>query len=246
MKVPVKWISAAGTAVSMGLAGFAVTAAIAPATSESAGAVPILRYDIDQVPRSGFGCWSQSYTGARTAAGRRAGSSLACRADGNEIANYVGGSGSLNDGVISTSTAGTHLFVLGNADDGRPIDPVITLHLGGTFVINAIRIFGGEIGVNLIPGALNGVTVEIGGTPVALATIPFGVPNSLGVPRNDLIDLANTALAGIATDRIVLRGFRAALFGSPFDRFSITEITVEGTPTSPEVGIGIGRAHAPS
>jgi hypothetical protein len=209
----------------------------------SAGAVAapvqITGYDVDQTPRSGFGCWSHEYTGTITNTGRTISGSVNCSTDGNQIANYAGGGGTLNDNQISTSTSGTHLFFTRNADDGQPINPVITLYLGGTFVIEAIRLFGGDIQGNAIPGALTGATVEIGGTSIALATIPFGTPNAIGVPVNGLLDLRDTALAGISTNRIVLRNFTSAFFGQPFDQFSITEISVDGSPVGISVAIDI-------
>lgn len=211
-----------------GLARLALTVALALGTSVHAAPVSIVGYDVAQTPQSGFGCWSHDYNGTIMDTGRTVSGSIVCSAAGNRIADYFGGGGTLNDGLISTSPIGTHLFTTRNADDGRPISPAITLHLGGTFVISAIRLYGGDIGGNAIPGALDGMTVEIGSNSVALASTPFGTPNAIGVPADDLIDLTNTPLAGVPTNVIVLRNFTASFFGFPFDQFSIAEVEVEG------------------
>jgi len=246
MKTLIKRMAAAETTLTLAIVGLVLTAALAPSTTLSAAPVSIIGYDVAQTPRSGFGCWFHDYSGTIANTGRTVSGSVVCTADGDQIANYSGGSGTLNDGVISSSTSGTHLFTTRNADDGQPITPVITLYLGGTFVINTIRFFGGDIEYNALPGALNGVTVEIGGNSIALATTPFGTPNAIGVPTDDLVDLTNTSLGAIPTDRIVLRNFTAEFFGFPFDQFSITEITVDGTAPLLSVGIDIKPNSLPN
>jgi hypothetical protein len=201
-------------------------------TAARADTVPIVSYDVQDTPRSGWGGWGHAYTGTITDTGRTVGGGS------SSIADYAGGSGSLNDGVIDTSLFATQLFTTRNADDGLPIDPVVTLHLGGDFRVDAIRIFGSDTTGNIIPGALVHVTVAFGGASLGFATIPFGPPNALGTPADDLIDVAGSALAALATDTIVLRDFQAVFFFAPFDQFSITEIAVDGTPAPalPEPG----------
>jgi hypothetical protein len=217
------------------VSGFIALAALC--TAARADPVPIVTYDVEDTPRSGWGGWGHAYTGTITNTGRTV-AGLCFAPDCNNIADYSGGSGSLNDGVIDTSLFATQLFTNRNADDGAPIDPVVTLHLGGRFLIDAIRIFGSDTTGNIIPGALDHVTVAFGGSSQAFATIPFGPPNALGTPADDLIDVAGSALAALATDTIVLRDFQATFFFFPFDQFSITEITVDGAPAPavPEPG----------
>ncbi|HEY2819352.1 MAG TPA: hypothetical protein VGK44_19705 [Casimicrobiaceae bacterium] len=219
---------------------------VAVSNVATAAAVSITSYDVEQTPRAGFGCWSHNYAGTIANIGRTVSGSIVCAANGNQIANYFGGSGTLNDGQFSSSILETHLFTTRNADDGQPIVPKVTLHLGGTFVINAIRLFGGDIGGNIIPGALDGVTIEIGGASVSLATIPFGSLNAIGTPINDLVDLSTTALASIPTDTIVLRNFSASFFDFPLDQFSITEITVDGTAAALSVAVDINPGDFPN
>ena len=132
------------TAIVFGACVTCATAVVTLGTAASAAPVSIIGYDIAQTPRSGFGCWFHDYDGTVTYTGRTVSGSVVCSADGSQIANYSGGSGTLNDGVISTSTIGTHLFTTRNADDGVPISPVITLYLGETYVVNVIRLFGGD------------------------------------------------------------------------------------------------------
>jgi len=201
--------------------------------------VRIVSYDIQETPRSGWGCWAHDYDGTIVDTGRTDSSAIACTFDGRSIANYSGGSGTLNDGLVSASAVGSHLLVTHDGDDGLPIRPVITLHLGSTFLITSILISGGNDPGNFIPGLLTGATVEIGGTSQALPGIPSGVLNGLGVPVDDTFDLTGTPLTGIATDTIVLRDFTSSFFGLPFDQFSISEITVFGVPSAAEVSIDV-------
>src|SRR6267143_2808910 len=201
------------------------------ALNASAQTVPITitSYEIKSTPRSGFGCWFHNYTGTIIDTGRTVSGSVVCFPGGGTgssigIADYANGSGTLNDNVIS-SIGNTHLFLTGRLDDtGNPILPEITLHLGSTFIINDILLFGGDPS-NAIPGALTDATVEIGGVAVALHIIPFGDLNPIGVPVNGKLVLTGTPLAGPPTNQIVLKNF-VSLF---FDQFSITEIQVDGS-----------------
>jgi hypothetical protein len=167
------------------------------AANAHAGQAGITSYDVTNVPRSGFGCWSHDYTGTITNIGRTVSSSVVYTPDGNQLADYSGGLGTLADNVFPTSVLGTRLFYNGNTDDGQPVAPTITLHLDGNYLIQAVHIFGGDIGGNAIPGALDGVTVTIGSQSVTLSTIPFGPNNALGVPFDDAADLTGTPLSTI-------------------------------------------------
>ena len=193
--------------------------------SSAAAPLTIASYDVTDTPLSGFGCWSHTYSGAITLTNRTV---IGC---GNDppvpVANYAGGSGSLNDGVIAPSEYFSQLFTLTSYDGGPPLSPSITLHLATPGTVNRIQIYGGNP-ANAIPGGIDGVTVEIGGVAIAFATTPFGVLNALGVPVNDEIDLSGSALAGVLTDLIVLRDFTGALAFS--SAISITEITVASLP----------------
>ena len=183
-------------------------------------AVPatISTYDIEQTPPSGFGGWGHNYNGTISDTG-----------DGNQIFNYTGGTGSLNDGIISNIDS-THLFVMRNADDGQPIAPTITLHLDGVYFISQIIVYGGNISFNVIPGALNGATVSLGGASESMLSMPSGEPNEIGIQTIDIFDLSASSLGEIPTNEIVLSNFTSQFFGFPLDQFSIAEIQVEGTP----------------
>src|SRR5882762_1616136 len=203
--------------------------ALAPNASAQTVPITITSYGIKSTPRSGFGCWDHTYFGISTNIGRTISSSGYCNLDGNQISDYLDGFGTLNDSVISASTSGNHLFSVGLADDGLPILPEITLHLGSTFIINEIMVFGGTADYYAAPGALAGATVEIGGVAVVLPTIPFGSTNALGIYPDGKLVLIGTPLAGRPTNQIMLKNFVASFFGGPFDQFSITEITVDGS-----------------
>jgi hypothetical protein len=133
--------------------------------------VKITSYDVKSTLDSGYGCWYHAYYGTIIDTGRTASDWGNCTLVGNHIADYTGGSGTLNDNFFSSSTSDTQLFSLGLADDGTPILPEITLHLDGTSAINSISMFGGTTDAYGPPGALAGATVEIGGVVVNLPTV---------------------------------------------------------------------------
>lgn len=207
----------------------------------AAAPLPVVTYDIQETPRSGFGCWGNSYTGTITDTGRTVSDSAICTPDGNQIVNYSGGSGTLNDGVISSSVDAIQLLTNRLADDGLPIVPVITLHLAAPSLVSNVNVFGGGVEFNIIPGALNSATVEIGGQSAVVAITPTGSPNAMGIYPNGTFDLTNTPLAGLATTTVVLRDFTAAFFGFQIDQVSVTEMTVEGTEAALEVAIEVAR-----
>jgi hypothetical protein len=188
--------------------------------------IQITSYDIDSTPRSGFGCWDHTYNGLILNLSRTA-SNVGYCFDGNQIAKYWSGIGTLNDGIIN---------------DGLPITPVITLHLDGMFTINKITVFGGRADYYAPPGALLSATVEIGGVAVVDKLITsIGSANALGIFPDGEFNLIGTPLADRPTNMIVLRDFVSSFYGQPFDQFSITEITVDGSlpPVPMPVGIDI-------
>jgi len=227
---------------------FPIAAAIgvvALGATAMAASIPIVGYDVQQVPQSGCGGWSYAYSGGTaTDTGRR----MCCQAFGGgcltapvPVYDFSGGTGTLADGIIGAGIDDTELFFLRSDVAGQPLQPAITLHLGGTYFINSIHIFGGDF-LGLFPGDLTGLTVEIGGASLALPTIPIGpLYNPIFFNTDDLVVLNGTGLDAIATNRIVLRGFTAAMFfGFPLDQISMTEITVDGalafagTPGDPD------------
>lgn len=206
--------------------------AVTPALATGPATIPIESYDITETPMSGFGCWTHVYTGSIVDTGRTVSGSVTCGGEtADHLANYSGGSGTLNDGIYSASSDNNQLILTTtNADDGLPIEPVITLHLAQTARVKGISIYGGDVAWNVLPGALNAATIEIGGKPLFKSSTAFGTPNVLGVPANDDFDIDYTEQSWIATRTIVLKDFQADLFGSPFSQFPITEITVRGDP----------------
>jgi hypothetical protein len=183
----------------------------------SSETLQIASYDIAQTPVSGFGCFFHNYTGTIIDTGHTVSGSVICTADGiGHVLNYSNGSGTLNDGLFDT----THLLLTRTDDQGQPLQPVITLHLGGVFTINEVRLLKGSNSFTNISGA----TVEINGSSVPLNSTPIG-----GDPLNVLLDLRGTALTGIPTNQIILKNFSASFFGSPIDQFGLGEIEVDGT-----------------
>lgn len=170
--------------------------------------ISITSYDITNARLSGTGNWHHTYNGSIQATGQ-----------GDNLYNYTGGSGTLNDGIIGTGLDNTQLFV--NSDNSA-----ITLYLGKSAVIDTLELFSFMSG-NAIPGALSSLNVTINSITVNLATIGFGDEHWLNDFINDRISLSGTALEGLITDTIILSGFSTL---SPHTAMTaISEIKVYGT-----------------
>ena len=190
--------------------------------------VKIKTYDVKSAMQSGYACWYWVYSGTITGENRTSSLWGTCTPLGPNIADYAGGSGTLNDNIFSsTCCVDDQLFTLELDDNGQPILPEITLHLDGTYPIGRVRVFGGYFDGYAPPGALTGATVEINGTSVDLPVIPVGSANSVGLYPDGELVLTGTHLEGLPTSEIVLKNFTAGLFGGFFDHFSLTEIQVE-------------------
>lgn len=167
------------------------------ATATAAIAAPVIvSYDITHTEKTGFGNWQHTYNGTI--------------ADlGGGLADYHGGSGTLNDGSLGASLHETQLF--GNSGVS------ITLFLDQLYTINSLSIFGGNFTGNSIPGRLGGMSVAIGNTVRNFSSVNFGM-------NGDFVNLAGTDLALQKTDTIVLSNFVPG-----YSRyFSIAEIKVDG------------------
>lgn len=100
------------------------------------------------------------------------------------------------------------------------------MKLSEKVAISEIRIFGGNILYNAIPGNLYQATVGIGGCSAVLETEPF-INN-----HNDRILITGTSLDGIVSDTIILSNLHSQAYppDSPnLKAFSITEIEINGT-----------------
>ncbi len=216
----VRW-SARRIALAATVLGIVAAGAATPAAD--AEPIGISGYDLVDSPVSGSGGWAHNYTGTIEPTGTDP-------VQEATLATYTGGSGTLNDGAIGTTTSDSQLFFTGTR-----AHPTITLHLPQASYVDTIDIYGGDIDFNAIPGALTRLTVSIAGTTAGITTEPFGDP-----AVNDRVALAPTPLSQIPTDTIVLSATSAELFGQPFDQFSITEIKIDGRPVrEPEVMVGI-------
>lgn len=191
----------------------------------NADVITISSYDIVDSPESGSGSWAHTYSGTFTPTGTDP-------VQGATLGTYTGGSGTLNDGIVSSSIADTHLFFTGTR-----AHPEITLRLAKPVLIDSIEIYGGNIDANVIPGWLTAATITIGTETLSVTTEPFGDLNGAGEPFNDRITLTGTPLASIATDVVHLADFDASRFG--IDQFSTTEILVNGRPAVDPVTVGV-------
>jgi hypothetical protein len=196
---------------------FLLAGAFALGGTASAETVPIVGYDVSQTPGSGFGCWSHNYTGTKVDTGHTVSGSVICTTEGGHVFNYSDGGGTLNDGLSDT----THLLLTRTDDQGQPLQPVITLHLGKAVTVNQIRLLKGDSSFTCLAGA----TVKISGkTAVFLNPPVIG-----GDCRSVLLDLVPTALSTEPTNQITLQSFSATFGGGPIDQFGLGEIEVDGS-----------------
>lgn len=209
------------------------------AGTASAALIAIDHYDINDAVESGHGNWIHTYDGTITA-----GVGFDNFANPGTTATYFGGSGTLNDGVIGTSTSDTQLFVTPSASDGTAINPVIFLTLdfttGGPWLVSSIEIYGGDISNNYIPGAITGLDVGIIGptggapdTPFTTTSFAGSVQNQAGGDVNDRVNLTGSGLELVPTWALVLSGFQ----GTVDNWFSITEIKVYGEQAPSTSGV---------
>ncbi len=181
--------------------GLALVAMFVTGTSN---AIVITSYNIDNANVTGTGSWSHSYNGTITPIS-------------GTIANYTGGNGTLNDGVIGNYHNNNQLFYY-------PTDtfPIITLFLDGFYSISEILIRGGDDTNNQIPGALTGLDVTINSITDSFTTVATGsVMNRDGILVDDLVSVSGSSLDGLITNTIRLSGFNST-WGN--NTFSITEI----------------------
>lgn len=208
------------------LAGFICLFFSMPGWSQPIG---ITFYDINDAVLSGHGNWFHSYSGTITP-----GQSFTNFTNLGTRANYQGGSGTLNDGVVG-GTGSSQLFVT-TASDGTILNPTLflTLDTSEPWLVNRIEIFGGDIATNSIPGALTSVDVGIIGPTGGAGAAPFTatafgpVQNLDGIFVNDAIDLSGSAIASTPAWALVLSNFQ----GTVGNWFSISEIKVYGEAVS--------------
>lgn len=186
------------------------TGALLLLMSCAANAVPIAitGYDIDHTYVSGTGGWYHDYSGAITPLS-------------GDLADYSGGSGTLNDGVIGTSHLDTQLF-------NFPSDssPTITLYLDNFYTISSLLIYGGNfIDVNSIPGELSGLDVTINSIKESFVTVAQGQTDGTRY-ADDGVSFGGSSLDGLVTNHVVLSGFVSPWGGS--NTFSIAEIELDG------------------
>lgn len=184
-----------------------------------AAPITITGYDILNATISGSGGWSHNYSGTITNTGP-------------DTANYTGGSGTLNNGVVENTHSGSQLFNWPNFHA-----PIITLYLDDFYTIDDITLDSGDWS-NTIPGTLTGLDLSIGAVTDSFLTVE---PSA----HKEFVDLSGSALNGLVTNTLVLSGFTSTW--SSFQTFNISEITLNGVQTNiPEPTVlalmGVGLA----
>lgn len=179
------------------------------AVHTTVSAAVITGYDVTDTPLSGFGGWQHTYTGSITNTGTLSGTA-------SVKADYSGGTGTMADGLVGSSTNQSHLFWVADL-------PSITVYLDNTYNLTDIALLNFPSG-NSIPGNITGVDVTIGSTTQSFVT---SVLNT----RDEFIELSGTPLASLAASSFTLSNFTidAEQYAN---YFSISEIQVNGTPVS--------------
>jgi hypothetical protein len=192
--------------------------------------IAIQTYDIQNGRGTGWGAFYHEYTGTITENG--IGPTLYLVQYGILRAyptlDYVGGTGTLNDGLIGTGSGDTHLFR--TADQS-----VITLHLAQRAVIRSIELLSFDIGHNGIPGVITSVDVTLSGRTQTISAEGFGPlmeDQGEANPAHELIEVLGSGIGPPLTDTITLSSVQTHGFWSTWKGgyFAISEIRVIGTP----------------
>lgn len=189
------------------LAFLAITLACLPTVS--ATPITITGYDIANATISGFGGWGHTYSGTITPVV-------------GDSADYTGGGGTMNNGIIESTEGSIQLFKTSASAE-------ITLYLDNFYSINTISIFGGDTCCNYIPGEIDGMDLTINGNTLSFLGAGFGTLNPAGTPRNDLFTITGSSLDGDVANQITLSMF---FEDGCCDAYSIAEIKLDGTLAS--------------
>lgn len=183
----------------------------------SAALITADSYDAYNVRLSGTGGWVHTYNGTISSNG--------------STYNYTNGSGTLNDGLVGTGLSDTQLFQVA---DNSSID----LLFDSLFSFSELSLYSYGPTTNGIPGSISGVNVTINGITAFISSQGFG-PSNAGSSNNgrdhshELIDLSNTALFGLVSNKVTLSGFVTE--GNYAQYYAISEVTLDATASSSNV-----------
>lgn len=205
---------ATAAAFAAGLLLAQAAALAAPLPDAPVATAPVIAsYDIAGARTSGWGSWWHVYDGQIT-----------LRDDDPTLADYSGGSGTLNDGLIASSAFGNHLLRTNDA-------PVITLHLAAPARIGEIAILGGDYFDNSLVGSLSAWSVTIGGQTRHFVSTGFGAACQHHL-CDDRVSLLGSGLDEVLTQTVVLSGFVAGN-----GHFAATEVVLSAVPEVPTAAL---------
>lgn len=194
-------------------AGLLLAQGAAQAEPAPDAAPVIVSYDIAGARISGWGSWWHVYDGQIT-----------LRDDDPTLADYSGGGGTLNDGLVAGSSFGNHLLRVADA-------PVITLHLAAPARIAEIAILGGDYFNNAHVGALSAFSVTIAGQTQHFSSTGFGAPCQQHL-CDDRVSLLGSGLDELSTQTVVLSGFVAGN-----GHAAASEIVLSAVPEAPAAAL---------
>lgn len=203
----------------------AVSISAAPVTS--AAAASIVSYDIQNGAGAHLGGSQYGVCGGAFTYNGQVTASASGGFCGAPSANFYGGGGSLNDGILPTSFGSqSQIFSLFNYQQPPGQNDLrITVHLDGLYQLDYIDI-------NNPFGNLTGLSVTAGNQSQFIDAVPLAdglTSGAFGAPLNERFQLTGP-LAGRPTDSFTLSGFTLGRnFGADYVYwFDIGEISISG------------------
>lgn len=177
----------------------------------------ISSYSIQSAVTSGFGGWQHTFDGEIIETGTVSFMDIT-----GVTADYINGTGTLNDGIIGSTDQTTQLFFNQGA-----VSPVITLNLDNYYLIENLALLNSEMFYSNIVGKVSSVDVTINGFSET-----FSTTSEMG-PKSEFVNLAGSAyvLSAQPSNQITLSGFVTEA-GQLENFFAFSEIVVSATAAS--------------
>ena len=196
------------------------TAAFILSFAASVQAANITGYDMISVGNNGntnYAGWSHVYDGTITGSG---------------YVNYTGGTGTMADGLLSSSHRNSQLF--------HPVwNTSITFYLDQVTELNSVSIFSGDWTTNGIPGNIAFATFTLNGVSEQIYSTGFGMVNPLtGLHISELFDFNGTSLANLAVSEFTISNIGIHSYAHGY--YNISEVAVTAVPEPSTYALMLG------
>lgn len=196
------------------------TAAFILSFAASVQAANITGYDMISVGNNGntnYAGWSHVYDGTITGSG---------------YVNYTGGTGTMADGLLSSSHRNSQLF--------HPVwNTSITFYLDQVTTLGSVSIFSGDWHSNVIPGEIEFATFTLNGVSEQIFSTGFGTINGEnGLHMNELFDFSGTSLANMAVSEFTISNIGDGWGNSGY--YNISEVSVSAVPEPSTYALMLG------